>query len=49
MQRLGRMFFCVTLDLIGIEEQLRFSEVRLQVIGSSSFVKGEMVQALDTH
>ena len=49
IRRLGRMFFCVTLDLIGIAEQLRFSEARLHVIGSSSFVNGEMVQALDTH
>ena len=48
MRRLGRMLFCVTLDLIDIAEQLRFSEVRLHVIGSSSFVEGEMFQALDT-
>ena len=49
IRRIGRIFFIVTLDLIGIAEQLRYSDARLHIVGSSSFVKGDMVQALDIH
>ena len=48
MRRLGKMFLFVSFDFSDVAEQLKFSEVILQVIGSSSFVKGEIVQTLDT-
>ena len=43
------LLFIVTLDLIGITEQLRYSEARLHIVGSSSFVKGSMVHVSDIH
>ena len=43
------MFFLVSLDLIGMAEQFRYSDVRLHVVGSSSFVKGSMVHVSDIH
>ena len=49
MRRLGKMFFLVSFDFSDIAEQLNFAEVILQVIGSSSFVRGEIVQTVDTH
>ena len=43
------MFFLVSLDLIGMAEQFRYSDVRLHVVGSSSFVNGSMVHVSDIH
>ena len=47
MRRLGKVFSFVSFDFIDSAEQLNFSEVILQVIGSSSFVRGDIVQTLD--
>ena len=41
------MFSFVLFDCIDSAEQLNFSDVILQVIGSSSFVRGDIVQTLD--
>ena len=49
IRRLGRIFSLVPLDLIGIAEQFRYSDVRLHVVGNSSFVKGSMVHVSDIH
>ena len=43
----GKWISFVSLDLSDTAEQLNFSEVSLQVTGSSSFVKEEMVQFVD--
>ena len=47
MRRLGNVFSFVLFDCIDSAEQLNFSDVILQVIGSSSFVRGDIVQTLD--
>ena len=47
MRRLGKVFSFVSFDFIDSAEQLNFTEVILQVIGSSSFVRGDIVQTLD--
>ena len=41
------MFSFVLFDCIDSAEQLNFSDVILQVIGSSNFVRGAIVQTLD--
>ena len=40
----GKWISLVSLDLSDTDEQLNFSEVSLQVTGSSNFVREEMVQ-----
>ena len=47
MRRLEKVFLLVSFDFSDSAEQLNFSEVILQVIGSSSFVRGDIVQTLD--
>ena len=47
MRRLGKAFSFVSFDFIDSAEQLNFSEVILQVNGSSNFVRGDIVQTLD--
>ena len=47
MRRLGKVFSFVLFDFIDSAEQLNFSEVILQVVGNSSFVRGAIVQTLD--
>ena len=47
MRRSGKVFSFVLFDIIDSAEQLNFSEVILQVVGNSSFVRGAIVQTLD--